>query len=204
MRILEGQQAFRDAINRSGGGESNFLKLEDGETVTIRFVQEFDESGSNYSEDRGKVFGTFEHIDPDDFTKSFACTAEDGRCAGCEKVAVNYKWRPKGRLFANVIVRGGRGNEDKVKVFSTSLSKRNPLAGAILEFNDEYKSLCDRDYKLKREGLKLDTVYTLTPKDKTPLTKADEKVELVDLTNLVKRLSYDEQKELLGDDNEDW
>lgn len=201
--ILKGSAAIKDAIDKGGsGGTSGFLKLKDGESVTIRFLQELDETGKNYSTENGVAIGFYEHMNPDDYKQSFKCTAEtEGRCVGCERVPSNKKWRAKGRLLANVVV---RGNPDEVKIFSTGLSSKG-LAPSLVDFATDYGSLCDRDYKLTRRGESIDTTYTLLPRDVSSLSKSDKETELIDLNAVVRGLSYEEQQELLsGSGSDDW
>lgn len=200
--ILKGSTAIRAAIDRKTGGGSRFIKLGDGDSVTIRFLQELDETGKNYDGDRGVAIGFYEHMDPDDFARAFRCTQDEGKCLGCEKVPSNKKWRAKGRLLANVVVRGSEG--DEVRIFSTGLSSKG-LAPQLVDFSNDYGSLCDRDYKMTRRGTGIDTTYTLLPRDMSALTKSDKTQELIDLSGLVRDLNYEEQTELVsGSGNSDW
>lgn len=201
--ILKGSAAIKDAIDKGGsGGPSRFLKLADGESVTLRFLQELDEAGKNYSSDRGELIGFYEHMDPEDYTKAFKCTAEtEGRCAGCERVPANKKWRAKGRLLGNVMVRGKEG--DEVKIFATGLSSKG-LAPTLVEYASDYGTLCDRDYKLTRRGEGINTTYTLLPRDVSAFVKGDKDAELIDLNGVVRNLTYDEQNELLSGSSDDW
>jgi hypothetical protein len=201
--ILKGSAAIKDAIERGPkGGGSRFLKLDDGESVTIRFLQELDETGKNYDEERGVAIGFYEHMNPDDWTQAFKCTADtEGKCAGCERAPANKKWRSKGRLLANVVV---RGDTDEVKIFGTGLSSKG-LAPQLVDFSNDYGSLCDRDYKMTRRGSGIDTTYTLLPRDVSPFTKDDKSHELVDLNGIVRNLTYSEQIEMLtGSGTGDW
>lgn len=202
--ILKGSAAIKDAIERGPkGGASRFIKLADGESITIRFLQELDETGKNFDNERGVAIGFYEHMNPDDYTQAFKCTQDtEGKCAGCERVPTNKKWRAKGRLLANVVVRNG--DSDEVKIFSTGLSSKG-LAPQLVDFSNDYGSLCDRDYKMTRRGEGINTTYTLLPRDMSAFTKNDKESELVDLNSVVRDLTYSEQIELLtGSGNEDW
>lgn len=201
--MISGIAGIKEAIENGPKGESAFLKLADGEAVTLRFLNEMDEEGKTYDETRGLCYGFYEHSEPDDYSKSFVCTLDDeGKCAGCERIAVNKKWRAKGRLFFNVLIRAKRGEENVVKVFTTGTSEKS-LAPILVEYATDYGSLCDRDYKLTRNGELLKTTYTLIPRDVSPLTKEDASYELIDLTSLVHHLDYDQQLALL-DGKSDW
>jgi len=201
--VLKGAAAIKEAIEKGPKGTSRFLKLADGESVTLRFLQELDETGKNYEEGRGLAVGFYEHLHPETFA-SFKCTMDDeGRCAGCERVPSNKRLRARGRLLINVLIRNKNGG-DEVRIFGTSLSSRG-LAPTLVEFADDYGSLCDRDYKLTRRGESINTTYTLLPREVTPLSKEEKSVELIDLSEIVKDLTYEEQEELLsGSGNDDW
>ena len=205
--ILQGIEAIKEGNKRSSSGDSKFLKLTDGESATIRFLQELDSSGTNYSEDRGLAVGIYEHINPKDFSQSFLCTKEaTGKCLGCEKQPIDKKWRPRGRLLVNVLLRGGRGEDNKVKILATSITNKG-LTPQLVEFAEEYKTLCDRDYKMKRTGEGFDTVYTLMPRDIAPLKKEEELMELVRFDTVYKDLNHDQQLELLdssSNSEKDW
>lgn len=209
LNILKGRDGLgtlREA-SKPRSGESKFLKLDDGESVTIRFLQELDEGGSQYAESRGIAYGYYEHINPDDFAQSFACTMDtEAKCAGCDLVTSNRKWRSRGRLVSNVLVRAARGassdEADKVKIFSTSISSKG-LTPQLVEFAEDYKSICDRDYKMTRRGTGIDTTYTLLPREVSPLTTADESADLIDLSTVMRNLAYAEQMDLLNGKS-DW
>lgn len=202
-QILSGREAIKDAITNSGGG-GKFLKVKDGQFVVLRFLQEMDPDGTLYDEKRGVGRGFFEHVNPENFRQSFLCTKDkEGRCLGCEKQANNPKWRPKGRLFFNVLVRNDAG-DDEVKIFTTTISKKG-LAPVIVDNVEENGTLCDRDYKLKRTGSEWnDTVYTLTPRAPSPLKPEEEELEVIDLTTAVKDLTYEEQVDLIAGEDSGW
>lgn len=201
--ILKTLDDIKYAMEKGPGGETRFLKLDDGEAVTLRFLQELDESGKNYDEERGTAVGIYEHINPDDFHKSFLCSSEDGRCYGCELTAKNRDWRAKGRLLVNVVVRGQKGGGDKVKIFGTSLSKKG-LMPTLVEYAEDNSTLMDREYKLKRTGTFRDTSYTLLPREVSAPKKSDESVEVHSLEDSFRNLSYDEQVELVDSEKSDW
>lgn len=201
--ILSGAAAIKDAIEKGPKGVSRFLKLADGESVTIRFLQELDESGKNFDADRGLAVGFYEHMKPETY-ESFRCTMEqEGRCAGCERAPADKRLRARGRLLINVLVRNKDG-ADEAKVFGTSLSSKG-LAPTLVEYADDYGSLCDRDYKLTRRGEGINTTYTLVPREVTPFGKDEKSVDLIDLGEIVRDLSYEEQDALLsGTASSDW
>jgi hypothetical protein len=199
--FLKGITQIKEASKKaSSGGESKFLKISDGEAVTIRFLQELDTSGKNHDESRGTAVGIYEHVNPEDFSQSFLCTKEDeGRCAGCERIPQEKKWRPRGRLLINVLVRGTGSDGSKVKVLTTSIGTRG-LTPQLVDFAQEYGTLCDRDYRYKRTGEGIDTTYTILPRDASALKKDEASLELIPFEAVFRQLTYDEQVTLLGGD----
>jgi hypothetical protein len=200
--VLSGITNIEEAAKRFGSGESRFLKIADGDSVTIRFLQELDTGDKNYDEKHGTAVGIFEHLNPEDFSQSFLCSREDeGRCLGCEKASVEKKWRPRGRLLINVLIRGNKGEESKVKILSTGIGNKG-LTPTLVEFAKEYGTLCDRDYRLKRNGEGLKTSYTLLPREVSAVTKAELSLELIDFADVYKNLAYEEQVALVEDSPE--
>jgi hypothetical protein len=188
--VITGVKEFQKLVDaqkdrRGGSGESAFLKLDDGQAVTIRFLQELDASGSNFDDDRGLAVSVFEHVSPEDFRKRFRCTTEiDGRCVGCERQAVNPKWGRRARMYINAFVR----EDNSVKMLATNFSSQG-YAPMMIEYFNDFKSITDRDYKLKRVGKGLGTSYVLTPREVSPFT---EDVQLRDLDVLLPLRNYDE------------
>ena len=58
-------------------------------------------------------------------------------------------------------------NEGTVDVWEL----RKTLAAALVDLEEEYGSITDRNYKLKRRGSGLDTKYTVTPLDPSKMGK---------------------------------
>ena len=56
---------------------------------------------------------------------------------------------------------------DKAQVWEL----RKSLAGDISDFDDEYASTSDRDYKITRKGTMYETEYTAVPLDKSKMKK---------------------------------
>jgi len=69
----------------NGGQKVRWVKLADGQSAKIRFVEELDQDSANYSEDRGLSVVIAEHTNPKDYKLKAACTIDsEGRCYGCE------------------------------------------------------------------------------------------------------------------------
>jgi len=179
----------------SGDGESPFLSLKDGNKVKIRFLQEFDDDSSLYDERRGALRVIEEHASPRDFKITAMCTAEtEGRCWACEQIStpeIGKKWKPKMRLYANVLVRGENG--DKVKVLKRGFSDKD-VGNKLLNIAEEFEMLGGMDMSYSRTGAEMNnTAYDIIPLAPKKLTKEESELELIDLAKFIKEVSYENQ-----------
>jgi len=174
------------------GGGSYYLKLRDGQSAQIRFLQELDESGKNYDEARGLGRAVFEHSNPDDFRQKFVCTLNDeGKCAGCERVPMNPRWKKNSRLYINVF-----NLDDNVsQIVATGFSPKG-IGGTLIEYAEDFGSICDRNFKLKRTGESIKTSYSLFPREISDFDLA--KPQVHDLDTVVRYRTYDECLEMLN------
>lgn len=196
---LKSLKKVLETANSKGSQGSSFLKLKDGQAVTVRFLQEIDESGKHYDEGRGLAITVFEHVNPDDLSMRFLCTMEEeGRCVGCERVVVNPRWKRRSRLFVNAYV----VEDDAVQVVATGFSAKG-IGGTLIEYAEDFGTICDRNYKLKRVGERLSTSYTLTPREVSPFD-FDSK-QTIDLEQFARYRSYEECLALVeGTGDRDW
>ena len=196
--ILSGLKTLKQESERSnsGGGGSSFLKLKDKESVRVRFLQELDESAKNYDKNHGVAHAYLEHTNPDSGNPRFICTLEEeGQCLGCELATKDPKWKKRPRLYINAMVR--RDDGDEVLIVNQGLSSKS-IGAALIEFAEENGTICDRDFKIKRNGELLQTTYLLMPTDSSPLTAEEKKADLIDVNRFVKQLTYEEQVEALN------
>ena len=192
----------QDQERKSG---SKYVQLKDKEQVRLRILQELDPKAPGYDEKAGLAFYTQVHSNPKNFKRQAACTADtEGRCWACEQLdkpgKEQWKWKPKGRLYVNVLVKTPEGT--KVQVLQQGMSDKH-VANQMLDFADEYGSITDRDYKFKRTGADMNnTSYNLTPLEQSHLDLTD--LELIDLTKLVRNVAYADQEAfyLAEDDDE--
>lgn len=190
----------------TGDGESPFVKLEDGKSIKIRFLQELDDSSPGYDERRGTITVLEEHSSPKDFKRTAVCTAEsEGRCWACEQVSdpnIGKKWKPKLRFYANVIVRNPEG-DDKVKILKRGFSDKD-VGNDLINIVEEFETLVASDMKLSRKGAKMnDTSYSLLPVAPKDLTKADLALELIDASKFMKNIPYDGQAAFYAGEEEE-
>lgn len=205
LKLKDLKKKTEDRKGFSGDGEKAFLTLEDGESVKIRFLQELTDESELYDERRGTIVIVDEHSSPKDFRRTAACTAEDeGRCWACEQTSnpeIGKKWKPRMRLYANVLVRNPDG-QDRVKVLKRGFSDQD-IGSSLIDIVEEFEVLGDKDMKLTRTGQKLQTKHSLLMLAPKPLTDDEKKLELIDVNKFIKRIPYDQQAAFYNGEGEE-
>ncbi len=196
IRGLKDINAIVDKPKYEGTGQKvRWVKLADGQSAKIRFVEELDSESANYSEARGLSVVISEHTNPKDYKRKAACTIDsEGRCFGCEMARKEPKsgWRSRLRFYCNVII--DDGTEDPyVAVWSQGISKQSAF-NTIREYALETGSVSNLEWKIKRNGQGTETSYTLLPTkpDAEPYTWGD--IEAFDLDKVVREVVYAEQE----------
>lgn len=182
MGLAKGLKELNKAIDKPSysegeGTKARWLKLEDGEAVKVRFLQELDPDSPNYDEKRGLGFIANEHTNPGDYRRKGLCSMDDqGKCWGCEQHRKDYKkgWKARARLYVNVLVDDGK-EEPYVAILSQGSSGK-AITPTIIEYAGEVGSITDLTWRIKRSGKGTDTSYTIIP-----LAKDDAKFELGEL-----------------------
>jgi len=174
--------------------KARWLKISDGQSVRINFLQEFDEDAAGYNPKVGTLLLAVEHSSPANFRKKCKCTSDEGRCLGCEmnKSEPKTGWNQKSRLYCNVLVNDGK-EDPYVAILSQGLGPKG-VAGEMIEYAKAYKTLTDRVYRMKRTGKDMNnTSYNLIPlPDGDPVDSND--YELYNLEETVTRsVPYEEQ-----------
>jgi hypothetical protein len=172
-----------------------WLKLADGQSAKIRFVEELDTDSAHYAEDRGLSVVIAEHTNPKDYKRKAACTMDtEGRCFGCEMGRKEPKggWRSKMRFYCNVLVDDGL-EAPYIAVWSQGISKQSAF-NTIREYALETGSISNLTWKIKRNGQGTETNYTLIPTapDSEPYAWAD--AEFFNLEKVVREVPYPEQE----------
>lgn len=207
MSIVKGLKDIEKLLDKPKAGGSgpkvNWLKLEDGQSVNIRFVNELDGDSPTYDEKNGLAIVVSEHTNPKDYKRKAACSIEaEDRCFGCEMHRKDMKagWRARMRFYINVLVDDGV-NDPYVAVWSMGVSK-SATFDTIREFAADSESLTNMTWKLKRSGKGTETTYVLIP-GKQDTEKFDwSKHEVFDLESTVRQIPYSEQESFyLGFDN---
>jgi hypothetical protein len=200
MGIVKGLKDLNKALDKPTYSESDskgrWVKLEDGESVKIRFLQELDPDSPTYNEKNGLGFIAVEHTNPKDYRRKALCSMEDqGKCYGCEQHRKDYKagWKGRSRLYMNVLVDDGK--EDPYVAIISQGSSGKTVTPTLIEYAGEMGSITNLMWRIKRSGTKTDTSYTIIPlaKDETPFDYSV--IELFDLeTSAVRDLPYTEQE----------
>lgn len=210
MGIVKGLKDLNKALdkptyNDSDSAKGRWVKLEDGESVKIRFLQELDPDSPNYNEKSGLGFIAVEHTNPKDYRRKGLCTMEDqGKCYGCEQHRKDYKagWKGRSRLYINVLVDDGK--EDPYVAILSQGSSGKTITPTLIEYAGEMGSITNLMWRIKRSGTKTDTSYTIIPlaKDEAPFDVSG--LELYQLeSSAVRDLPYAEQESFFNGENSD-
>ena len=201
MGIVTGLKNLNDVIDRpahesSEGSKATWVKIEDGESVKVRFLQELDPDSPTYNEKNGLGFIAIEHTNPSDYRRKALCSMDDqGKCYGCEQHRKDYKagWKGKPRLYINVLVDNGK-DDPTVAVLSQGISGKT-ITPTLNEYAKEMGSITNLMWRIKRTGLKTDTSYTIIPLQKDESEFDSSGLELHDLlVTAVRDLPYVEQE----------
>jgi hypothetical protein len=201
MGIVKGLKDLNKVMDKpqaSGGDgtKGRWVKLEDGESIKIRFLQELDPDSPNYNETLGLGFIAVEHTNPKDYRRKALCSMDDqGKCYGCEQHRKDYKagWKGRSRLYINVLVDDGK-EEPYVAILSQGSSGKT-VTPTLIEYAGEMGSITNLMWRIKRSGMKTDTSYTIIPlaKDETPFDASG--LELYKLEeSAVRDMPYTEQE----------
>jgi len=209
MSIVKGLKDLNKALDKpaySGGDENKgrWLKIEDGESVKIRFLQELDPDSPNYNDKLGCGFIALEHTNPKDYRRKALCSMEDqGKCYGCENHRKEPKagWKARTRLYTNVLVDDGK--EDPFVAILSQGTSGKTITPTLIEYAGEMGSITNLMWRIKRNGAKTDTSYTIIPlaKDEAPFDSSS--FELFELEKVaVRQVPYAEQDAFYSGDTE--
>ena len=208
MGIVKGLKDLNKVMDKpqasSGdGSKGRWVKLEDGESVKIRFLQELDPDSPTYNQKNGLGFIAVEHTNPKDYRRKALCSMDDqGKCYGCEQHRKDYKagWKGRSRLYINVLVDDGK--EDPYVAILSQGSSGKTVTPTLIEYAGEMGSITNLMWRIKRSGTKTDTSYTIIPlaKDEKPFDASS--LELFKLEETaVRDLPYTEQEAFFAGDN---
>lgn len=208
MGIVKGLQGLNKVMDKptyteGEGSKARWVKLEDGESVKIRFLQELDPDSPNYNEKNGLGFIAVEHTNPADYRRKALCSMDDqGKCYGCEEHRKDYKkgWKGKSRLYINVLVDDGK--EDPYVAILSQGSSTKAITPTLIEYAGEMGSISNLVWRIKRTGLKTDTSYTAIPLGKDETAFDGSAFELYKLEDIaVRDMPYSEQEAFFNGEN---
>jgi hypothetical protein len=199
MSVVKGLKNINALLDKPKYDENKakvrWLKLADGQSVKIRFIEELDEDSSSYSEERGLALVVKEHTNPKDYRRKAVDTMDtEGRDWAEEMHRKDPKagWRARLRFYCNVLVDDGL-EDPYVAIWSMGVSKQSAF-NTIREFALETGSISNQTWKLKRNGQGTETSYTLIPStpDKEPFNWAD--IRPYPLESALSKVPYAEQE----------
>jgi hypothetical protein len=170
MSIVKGLKDINALLDKPKYNENapkvRWLKLSDGQSVKIRFIEELDEDSASYSADRGLALVVKEHTNPKDYKRKAIDTMDtEGRDWAEEMYRKDPKgnvgWRGRLRFYCNVLVDDGT-EPPYVAIWSMGVSKQSSF-NTIREYALETGSISNLQWKLKRNGVGTETNYTLIP-----------------------------------------
>lgn len=199
MSVVKGLKNINALLDKPKYDENKakvrWLKLADGQSVKIRFIEELDEDSPSYSEERGLALVVKEHTNPKDYKRKAVDTMDtEGRDWAEEMHRKDPKagWRARLRFYCNVLVDDGL-EDPYVAIWSMGVSKQSSF-NTIREYALETGSISNLTWKLKRNGQGTETSYTLIPStpDKEPFSWAD--IRPFPLESALNKVPYAEQE----------
>jgi hypothetical protein len=199
MAIIKGLSALNAQLDKpsasSDGQKGRWLKVDDGQSVKIRFLQELDPDSPEFDNRAGVGFIAVEHTNPKDYRRKALCSADDqGRCFGCEMHRKDMKagWKGRSRLYINVLVDDGK-EEPYVAILSQGSGPKSATP-EIIQYAGETGSISNVLWRLKRTGEKTETNYSIIPLPSTEKVDVSS-YELYDLEKIaVRDVPYAEQE----------
>ena len=200
MGIMKGLKEMEKALDRpsvssEGGAKVRWLKLDDGQSAKVRFVNELDEDSPNYDSTRDLAIVVSEHTNPKDYKRKAVCTMDsEGRCFGCEMARKEPKsgWRARFRFYTNLLVDDGL-EDPYVAVWSQGVGKQSAF-NTLKEYAIETGSISNRVWRMKRQGSGTDTTYILLPGDPDTDKHDWSSIEPFNLEKVVREVAYAEQE----------
>lgn len=201
MSVIKGLKNINALLDKPKYDENKprvrWLKLADGQSVKIRFIEELDEDSSNYDANRGLALVVKEHSNPKDYRRKAVDTMEEEGRDFAEEMyrkdpKANSGWKGKLRFYCNVLVDDGI-EDPYVAIWSMGVSKMS-VFNTIREYALDTGSISNMNWKLKRSGQGTETIYTLIPSapDSEPFDWKG--VEPFPLESALNKIPYAEQE----------
>jgi len=199
MGVVKGLKNINALLDKPKYDETKakvrWLKLADGQSVKIRFIEELDEDSPSYSEERGLALVVKEHTNPKDYRRKAVDTMDtEGRDWAEEMHRKDPKagWRARMRFYCNVLVDDGL-EDPYVAIWSMGVSKQSAF-NTIREYAIDTGSISNLTWKVKRNGQGTETSYTLIPStpDNEPFAWKD--IRPFPLESALSKVPYAEQE----------
>ena len=199
MGVVKGLKNINALLDKPKYAENSpkvrWLKLADGQSVKIRFIEELDEDSPSYSDERGLALVVKEHTNPKDYRRKAVDTMDtEGRDWAEEMHRKDPKagWRARMRFYCNVLVEDGL-EDPYVAIWSMGVSKQSAF-NTIREYAIDTGSISNLTWKLKRNGQGTETSYTLIPSspDQQPFDWTD--IRPFPLESALNKVPYAEQE----------
>jgi hypothetical protein len=199
MTVIRGLKNINALVDKpkydSDKPRVRWLKLSDGQSVKLRFLEELDEDSPNYSSERGLSLVVKEHVNPKDFRRRAVDTMDsEGRDWAEEMHRKDPKagWKGRLRFYCNVLVDDGM-EDPYVAIWAMGVSKMS-VFNTIREYALETGSVSNLTWKLKRNGQGTETNYTLIPSAPDTEPFSWEGVEPYPLEMALNSIPYAEQE----------
>ena len=197
MSVIKGLKNINALLDKpkSDTPKVRWLKLADGQSVKIRFIEELDEDSASYNADRGLALVVKEHVNPKDYKRKAVDTMDsEGRDWAEEMHRKDPKagWRARLRFYCNVLVDDGI-EPPYVAIWSMGVSKQSSF-DTIREYALETGSISIVSWKLKRNGQSLETSYTMIPSAPDKVPYSWEGIAPYPLELALRRVPYAEQE----------
>ena len=208
MGLAKGLKELNKAIDKPSyaegeGTKARWFKIEDGDSVKVRFLQELDADSPDYNEKNGLGFIANEHTNPEDYRRKGLCSMDDqGKCWGCEQHRKDYKkgWKARARMYINVLVEDGK--EDPYVAILSQGSSGKAITPTIIEYAGEMGSISNLVWRIKRSGKGTDTSYTIIPLAKDEAKFDSSGLELYELEKVaVRDMPYVDQESFYNGEN---
>jgi hypothetical protein len=199
MSIVRGLKDINALVDKpkyeNNGPKIRWVKLADGQSAKIRFIEELDQDSASYAADRGLAIVVKEHTNPKDYKRKALDTMDsEGRDWAEEMHRKDPKagWKARLRFYCNVLVDDGT-EEPYVAVWSQGISKQSAF-NTLREYALETGSISNLEWKIKRNGQGTETNYTLIPMkpDTEPFNWNG--IEPFNLDTVVRHVPYAEQE----------
>lgn len=199
MSVVKGLKNINALLDKPKYDESRakvrWLKLADGQSVKVRFIEELDEDSPSYSAERGLALVVKEHTNPKDYRRKAVDTMDtEGRDWAEEMHRKDPKagWRARMRFYCNVLVDDGL-EDPYVAIWSMGVSKQSAFNN-IREYAIDTGSISNLTWKVKRNGQGTETSYTLLPStpDSEPFDWKD--IRPFPLESALNKVPYAEQE----------